>query len=44
MIPLIKTNFNIPNKKHQHHFKEAYLYLVGQLSLVLRVDSFSSFQ
>lgn len=33
-----------PNDKHQHDFEEADLDVVGQASLVLRVDSLSALE
>lgn len=40
--PSIKDG-NLPDKEDQHDFKEAQFDVVGQPSLVLRVDSLSSF-
>lgn len=42
-VPFSENDHNIPNKEDQHYFKEAYCDLTGQPSLVLCVDSLSSF-
>lgn len=47
MVVQISTrtiNNNLPNKEHQHYFKEAYFDLIRQTPLVFCVDSLSAFE